>query len=251
MILLLNIPINLTTDRLLQHVFRRETQETLETIKPFKVSVVLGVVNETLTTKLQLTRTAHDMFMRLGIKSVSMDDIAREMGVSKKTIYVEVSNKEELIKLVMEDDYQEDMNTLALNREEAVDAIDEFLRNSRYFIRQMRTMSPATLRDLQKYYPVIWKSLVQNHHLEFSKSLTANLERGLEEGIYRDDLDPIIIARFYSSMMMSVIDTSIFPAQERSISNIISQLSRYHFHGIVNQFGRERLDKYLNKEALE
>ena len=229
----------------------QETEETTETIKPFEVSTVLEAVNEILTTKRQLIRTAHDMFMRLGIKSVSMDDIAREMGVSKKTIYVEVSNKEELIKLVMEDDYCEDMKTLALNRGEAVDAIDEFLRNSRYFIRQMRAMSPATLRDLQKYYPVIWKSLVQNHHLEFRKSLTVNLERGLEEGIYRNDMDSIIIARFYSSMMMSVVDTSIFPAQERSISDIISQLSRYHFYGIVNQFGRERLDKYLNKEALE
>jgi AcrR family transcriptional regulator len=234
-----------------QPAFNVKTQETLETIEPFKVSVVLHTVNEALTTKEQLTRKAHNMFMRLGIKSVSMDDIAREMGVSKKTIYGEVSNKEELIQLVMEDDYCEDMETLALNREEAVDAIDEFLRNSRYFIRQMRAMSPATLRDLQKYYPVIWKSQVQNHHLEFRKSLTVNLERGLEEGIYRDDLDPVIIARFYSSMMMSVIDTSVFPAQERPITEIISQLSRYHFHGIVNQFGRERLDKYLNKEALE
>jgi AcrR family transcriptional regulator len=208
-------------------------------------------VNEKLTTRQQLIRTSHDMFMRLGIKSVSMDDIAREMGVSKKTIYVEVSNKEELIKLVMEDDYQEDMCTLARNREEAVDAMDEFLRNSRYFIRQMRAMSPATLRDLKKYYPVIWKELFQNHHLEFNQSLTANLERGLEEGIYRDDLDPLVIARFYSSMMMSVIDTKIFPAQERPISYIVSQLSRYHFHGIANQVGRELLDKYLNQEALE
>ncbi|WP_264758363.1 TetR/AcrR family transcriptional regulator [Neolewinella persica] len=208
-------------------------------------------MNKAVTTRQQLIRTSHDMFMRLGIKSISMDDIAREMGVSKKTIYVEVSNKEELIQLVMEDEYQEDMRTLAKNREEAVDAMDEFLRNSRYFIRQMRAMSPATLRDLKKYYPVIWKGLVQNHHLEFSKSLAANLERGLEEGIYRDDLDPLVIARFYSSMMMSVIDTNVFPARERPISDIISQLSRYHFHGIVNQFGRERLDKYLNKEALE
>ncbi len=223
----------------------------METIEPSKVSAVLLTVNKAVTTRQQLIRTSHDMFMRLGIKSISMDDIAREMGVSKKTIYVEVSNKEELIQLVMEDEYQEDMRTLAKNREEAVDAMDEFLRNSRYFIRQMRAMSPATLRDLKKYYPVIWKGLVQNHHLEFSKSLAANLERGLEEGIYRDDLDPLVIARFYSSMMMSVIDTNVFPARERPISDIISQLSRYHFHGIVNQFGRERLDKYLNKEALE
>lgn len=234
-----------------QSAFVTETQETLETIKPFKVSVVLRAVNEPITTKDQLTRTAHEMFMRLGIKSVSMDDIAREMGVSKKTIYVEVSNKEELISLVMEDDFCKDMEVLEQNHGESLDAIDEFLRNSRYFIRQMRAMSPATLRDLQKYYPVIWKGLVKNHHLEFEKSLKENLERGLEEGIYRGDLDPVIIARFYSSMMMSVIDTSIFPAQERPISEIIGHLSHYHFHGIVNQFGRERLDKYLNKEALE
>lgn len=191
------------------------------------------------------------MFMRLGIKSVSMDDIAREMGVSKKTIYVEVANKEELIKLVMEDEYQEDVQVLTANREEAIDAIDEFLRNSRYFIRQMRSMSPATLHDLKKYYPVLWKGVVQNHHLEFGRRLIANLERGLEEGLYRDDLDSMVIARFYGAMMMSVIDTRLFPAQERRLSDIISQLSRYHFHGIVNQFGRDRLDKYLNKEALE
>lgn len=208
-------------------------------------------MNETITTKQQLARTARDMFKRLGIKSVSMDDIAREMGVSKKTIYGEVANKEELIQLVMEEGNREDIEQLTENREQSLDAIDEFLRNSRFFIRQMRSISPATLRDLQKYYPAIWKNVVQNHHQEFSKSLVVNLERGLEEGIYRDDLDSGIIARLYGSMMMSVVDTSIFPAQERPLSEIISQLSRYHFHGIVNQFGRDRLDKYLNKEALE
>ncbi|MEM9259152.1 MAG: TetR/AcrR family transcriptional regulator, partial [Bacteroidota bacterium] len=146
-------------------------------------------MNETAEIKQQLIQTADEMFMRLGIKSVSMDDIAREMGVSKKTVYQVVDNKKSLVRLVMEEDACKDVEVIKENHEQSKDAIDEFLRNSRYFIRQMREISPATLRDLQKYYPDIWKEQLQAHHAEFTQSIADNLERGMEEGLYRDDLD--------------------------------------------------------------
>lgn len=208
-------------------------------------------MNETAEIKNKLIQTADEMFMRLGIKSVSMDDIARELGVSKKTVYQFVENKRELVNLVMEEDACKDIAVIKENHEQSKDAIDEFLCNSRYFIRQMREISPATLRDLQKYYPDIWKEQLQAHHAEFTKSIAANLERGMEEGLYRDDLDSEIIANLYTGMMMMIIDTSVFPAQERTLSQIISQHSKYHFNGIVNQFGRDRLEEYLRQEALE
>ncbi|MEL7161032.1 MAG: helix-turn-helix domain-containing protein, partial [Bacteroidota bacterium] len=110
-------------------------------------------MNEAADIKQLLIQTADEMFMRLGIKSVSMDDIARQLGVSKKTIYQVVDNKKELLSLVIEEDACKDKEVIAENREQSRDAIDEFLRNSRYFIRQMREISPATMRDLQKYYP--------------------------------------------------------------------------------------------------
>lgn len=223
----------------------------METFEPFKVSTVLCTVNENDNNREQVIQAAHSMFMRLGLKSVSMDDIAREMGVSKKTIYQVVENKEQLIQLVMEQDACKDLRIINQNHLEAKDAIDESLRNSRYFIRAMREISPTTLRDLQKYYPSIWKEQMEAHHAEFRNSIARNIERGMEEGLYRDDLEADLIAQLYVGMMMMVIDKNIFPAQDRSVSDIISQLSRYHFHGIVNQFGRDRLDKYLNKEALD
>jgi len=208
-------------------------------------------VNETENSINLLTTTASTMFKRLGIKSVSMDDLAREMGVSKKTLYQLVSNKEDLVAIVMEADFKEDMCRFAEHHDQAGDAIDEFLRNSRYFIREMREISPAALHDLQKYYPAIWKGMMQAHHEEFRRKLSENVERGMEEGLYRDNLDPDIISTLYSGMMAMVIDRQVFPAYDRPVSDIIRQMTEYHFHGIVNQFGRERLEKYLNEEALE
>ena len=189
--------------------------------------------------------------MRLGIKSVSMDDIAREMGISKKTIYQAVPNKEALVELVMECDAKDDMEIINRNRNESKDAIDEFLRNSRYFIREMREISPATLHDLRKYYPSIWRNNLNEHQRFFGKSIETNIDRGMEEGLYRHDLVPDIVARLYVATVLIVVDTSVFPADDRSISDIIFHHSQYHLNGIVNQFGRDRMEAYLKKEGLE
>lgn len=191
------------------------------------------------------------LFKRVGLKSVSMDDIARELGISKKTLYQMVDTKEDLIVRVMKHDFEADVALFTENNQQANDAIDEFLRNSRYFIREMRTISPTTLRDLQKYYPTIWKGVLQEHHAEFERSLACNIERGMEEGLYRDNLEPEVLATLYSGMMAMAIDRQAFPNHDRPLSSIIRQMTEYHFNGIVNQFGRERLDQYLSAEALE
>lgn len=188
--------------------------------------------------------------MRIGIRSVSMDDIARELGVSKKTLYQMVANKHELVNLVLEDDTCNDIAVLKENRLNSADAIDEFLRNSRYFIRQMRQVSPTALHDLRKYYPELFHGQIKNHQSEFQRSVSVNLERGMEEGLYRDDIDVDVIASLYVGMTMMVIDRGEFPAHDRPLSDIMRQHSTYHFNGIVNRFGRERLEHYLKQEDL-
>jgi len=73
----------------------------------------------------------------------------------------------------------------------------------------------------------------------------------MEEGLYRNNIDPQVVATLYSGMMIMVIDRKVFPNYDRPLSEVIRQMTEYHFHGIVNQFGRDRLDQYLHKEALE
>ncbi len=214
-----------------------------------KVSFVIGGVTQT-KEKQQLIEKAHRLFKRIGIRSVSMDDIAREVGISKKTLYQLIENKEELVHLVLESDTCKDIEMLQRHQRESADAIDEFLRNSRYFIRQMREISPTAMHDLRKYYPEIFHTQVKAHQGEFHRGVAANIERGMEEGLYRDDIDAEIIANLYVGMTMMVIDRGVFPAQDRSLSDILRQQSTYHFNGIVNQFGRDRLDHYLKQEDL-
>ncbi len=228
-----------------------KVEKTRETLKLFKVSWGLYAVNRSDPIQQKLLRVAHDLYMSLGIRSVSMDDVAREMGISKKTLYQLVENKEELVLRVMEEDGRCDMEQLNRNLNDSKDAIDEFVRNSRYFIRQMRQISPTTLRDLQKYYRHIWESQTKRHQLEFSQSVARNIERGMEEGLYRNDLHPQIIANFFAGSVMMMIDTNVFPATERPLADIIHQHAMYHFNGIVNAFGRERIEQYLKTESLE
>ena len=232
-------------------VVTRKTKETLETIEPLKVSPSLSTVNATRSTRTQLIETATEMYMRLGIRSVSMDDIAREMAVSKKTLYTVVSNKEALVDLVFTEDTCRDMEVMKANRDKSRDAIDELLMNSRYHIREMRDVAPATLNDLQKYYPSVWGNQIRSHQEYFEQSIQENLERGMDEGLYRDNIDSAIIAKFFVASVLMMVDTQVFPARERPLSEIIRQHFLYHFNGIVNQFGRDRLEDYLKQEALD
>lgn len=188
--------------------------------------------------------------MRYGLKSVSMDDIALGMGASKKTLYQLVAGKEALIEDIMAVIRQRDNHVLVQSAQEANDAIDEFLRNSRHFIQEMRKVSPITLYDLKKYYINIWQSQMQAHMNDFVLCIGQNIARGMKEGLYRADLQAHIIARLYGATVMAVTDTELFPAREIPIDHIITQHAIYHLNGIVNEQGRQQLQTYLQKEEL-
>ncbi|PHI18255.1 hypothetical protein CEQ90_18900 [Lewinellaceae bacterium SD302] len=193
---------------------------------------------------------AEQLYMRYGIKSVSMDDVARELGISKKTLYKYVANKHELVERTMQCNGEKDMAVLERSAAESSDAIDEYLRNSRYFISEMRKISPSVFYDLKKYYPKIWDQQMVLHAEYFVEDLSRNIERGIREGLYRDDINPKVIARIYAQTVMAIADSSIFPAQKLSIDRIIHQHALYHLNGIVSEAGRERLHDHLNQKEL-
>jgi len=201
--------------------------------------------------KSKLIAEADKLFMHYGLKSVSMDDIARQLGMSKKTLYQYVKNKEELIAEVMRLKRCEDMEVILRSAKDAEDAIDEYLRNHRYFIREMREVSPTTLYDLKKYYYHIWEEQVKGHVEEFTVSISQNIQRGIQEGFYREDLQPEVIAKIYSQTVLAIADTSLFSAREMSVDRIIHQHAVYHLHGIMNKAGRRKLREHLEREEFD
>lgn len=196
----------------------------------------------------EVVAAAERRFNRHGFKSVTMDDIARELGRSKKTLYQVVANKQELIDLVLDHDMARDDALVQQARDESADAVDEMLRIARYFTAQMRETSPAAIYDLQKYYRPCWERLDAHHNGKMIEHVRANLRRGQAEGLYRDDLHRELIAHLFVAAPQAFMDGERFPLEQHEWETILGQFIRYHLSGIVNARGRALLDDYLDND---
>ena len=180
---------------------------------------------------------ARAMFMRYGIRSVTMDDLARDLGVSKKTLYQHIENKEDLIRQVFEYDIETERQLVERLKKTAPNAIEEVLGIAKYVISQLQELSSTAVYDLQKYYGVVWKKM-HKIHTEFTIGVIKNnLKRGIEEGLYRKELDIKIIAKLYAGKTSLIIDEEVFPLKEFNKENLFRVYIKYHLHGIVSEKG--------------
>ena len=134
--------------------------ETSETLEKYLVSTVLFVyICARLKNKqLQLLlEKSGELFKKYSIKNLTMDDVAKELGMSKKTIYTFVENKAELVKLTMENYLQEERTQLEAILKPSKNSVDEMIQMISYFFNQVREFNPSALNDLQKYYPETWE----------------------------------------------------------------------------------------------
>ena len=186
-------------------------------------------------------------FMRVGFKSVTMDDIARELGRSKKTLYTVVANKRELIDLVLDADMAADDAAVDAASAEAHDAIDEMLRIAEYFTENINAMSPAAIYDLQKYYRPCWERLDAHHNDKMIGHVRANLRRGQAEGLYRDDMDRELIAHLFVHSPKVLFDPDRQLLTPERSPTVLKQWMLYHLLGVCSPAGRERLTDYLER----
>lgn len=178
-----------------------------------------------------------------------MDDIAREMGISKKTLYQVVDNKEDLIRQVVEQHSEEERAAMANIKSRATDAIDEILGMAKYVTALLRDLSPTTVYDLQKYYRKIWDQMQELHQKDVYDLIKSNLVWGIEQGLYRKELDPDIIAKLYVGKTMLVVDEELFPVKKYDVKVLFEQYINYHIQGIASDKGRKLLEKHLVAEA--
>ena len=196
------------------------------------------------TLRQQIIAVSMRHFYRYGFKSVTMDDIAREMGISKKTLYQVVDNKQDLIDLVVDADIACDERAMVEACEQSADAIDEMVQISRYFTTALREMNPGTVYDLQKYYRPAWERVDAYHSIKMIENVRANLRRGQAEGLYRDDIDRELIAHLFLQMPKLFMDGERYRVAEAKWGHVLSQFMRYHLLGVCSDEGRRRLATY-------
>ncbi|MCB0651229.1 MAG: TetR/AcrR family transcriptional regulator [Saprospiraceae bacterium] len=199
--------------------------------------------------KQQIVDEAKAMFMRFGIKSVSMDDIAGKMGISKKTLYLHLENKAELISLILNEKLEEEIAVMAELRARAENAIEEILSISDFVVATLREMPPMIIYDLQKYYQVTWRGFDEKYKAHIYKTILENIKWGVEQGYYRQGLNPDIITKFYVGKAMVVVDDELFPAGVYDCDVLFKEHIEYHIYGIASSKGLAFFEKRKDRKT--
>ncbi len=192
-----------------------------------------------------------DLFWRYGVKSVTMDDIAKELGISKKTIYQQFSDKDAIVKEVVEIELNSEQCDIDRLEAEANDPIEEVMRTSDYMRASFATMNPVLLNDLKKYHPKAWASFQKHKHEHIIQSISGNLQRGVAAGLYRNDIDVDVLARMRVEQIEMAFDPAIFPPQKFAMIEVHTQLIHHFLRGILTAQGFEVYNNYAEKSAQE
>ncbi|MCX7548441.1 TetR/AcrR family transcriptional regulator [Xanthomarina sp. F1114] len=189
---------------------------------------------------------AADMFLNYGFKSVTMDDIANNIGISKKTIYQHFDTKSKLIEattLYMFEFIAHGIDCIcALNK----NPIDEIFEIKKFTMEHLKDEKSSPQHQLQKYYPKIFDKLKTNQFCIMQDCVTNNLTRGVKEGYYRDSININFISRLYFNTMMCLKDPELFPLNDFSMRTLMDNFLEYHIRGISTEKGILKLNSIIN-----
>lgn len=195
----------------------------------------------------QIISVSHQLFLRYGIKSVTMDDIAKEMGMSKKTLYVHFKNKKDLIMKVVTgylDYHKTQMEEIFSKKLNAIDELFEiYLKNNTEFSE----MKPMILFELRKYYPEAWKKYDNFKQSYIPSRVEENLIRGKKEGLYRKNLNSRIIAIAYTNLLNLIFETDQFGEKDYDFKTLYLELFYYHIRGIASDEGYKYIELKMKK----
>ncbi len=194
----------------------------------------------------KILHKATEMFLTLGFKSVTMDDLANEMGISKKTIYSHFENKTRLVEESTMDMFWFISNgideIIALTK----NPIEELYEIKKFVMVHLKNEKSSPQYQLQKYYPKIHEALKRKQFEVMQDCIKDNVKRGMEMGIYRDNLNVEFISRIYFSGVTSIKDNNIFPLQIFSMAQLMDDYLEYHLRGITTVKGREIINSIIN-----
>lgn len=196
----------------------------------------------------ELTRildTAQSLFLKYGTRSVTMSDISRELGMSKKTLYLHVENKDDLIEKVLLRDIERDKEELIEVRKTATNALEEMLQMNAEVQKKIQEINPSVIYDLKKYHSKAWQHFEQFHKEFIYGCIYDNLQRGIQEGIYRHDINPNILSRIYIGFFPVLTDYELFSIQEYPPQLVVREFMYYHLNGIVSDKGKKLLYEKL------
>lgn len=187
--------------------------------------------------------TATDQFMRYGVRSVTMDDIARQAGVSKKTIYQEFSDKNQLVFEVFESAIAADKFKLECLPNSKNSVIDHLVGLSTYIRKRFADFNPLIMNEIQRYYPQCWQLFEDFKTSHILKEIEELLERGKVEGVFRPEINTKMLALMRMEQMTSLFDPVKFPPSKFNLLELHIEIFEHFLFGIFTPKGKEAYEK--------
>ncbi len=196
------------------------------------------------TPKERIKNAAHDLVMQYSVRSVSMDDIAAKVGMSKKTLYQYFSHKDELVEEVVVDVLLKNECKCNVDRKQAKDAIHEVFLSMDMMAEMFRTMNPSVMFDLQKYHPGAFQKFLQHKNQYVYNIIRENIERGIREDLYRAELNVEIVSRFRIELMLLPFNPDFLKILKADLLQVENEIVTHFLFGLVNLKGYKLVLKY-------
>jgi TetR/AcrR family transcriptional regulator, cholesterol catabolism regulator len=199
---------------------------------------------EDIQTKEKILKGAEELFTKYGVRSISMDDIARHLSVSKKTLYQHFADKEDIVTMACKNHLERHTKEFDAIKDNAKNAIDELAKLSVVLKQNMQDMNPSLLFDLQKYHPKAWGEWVNHKNKFIRASVERNLKQGIEEGYFRAEINAKVIAAVRLELVQMAFDEEIFPREQFRLTEVQMQIFDHFVYGLVTDKGRKLYQKY-------
>lgn len=195
-------------------------------------------------TRTRIIEQASLMFFKYGIRSITMDEIAESLGISKRTLYENFSNKEELLKQCIDFTYQEGKKMReSILKEYPDNPLEIIYQHFRQVIITFNNIHPNFFNDLRKYHSQLWRKHIESKQEENATFTQSMIEMGIGKGVFRESADPIILSYMIHSMMRSMTMGEMFPETRFSKTEVVRQVLINFIRGLATPEGLKIIDE--------
>lgn len=194
--------------------------------------------------KNQFLKKATELFIEHGSKTLTMDDVAREFGISKKTLYQKYKNKEALLEDVLAHKLSEIISKMQKLDVEVENAVERMFCRDEHIEKAVQSNNSLLIRQLIRYYPAIFNRHMLAFSEKFSEVLVHNIERGRGQGFYRTDFDAKMYAKIFFQLIMSYHSSPFLDISQISFNDYKEEVMSIYMNAITTEKGKETLKKY-------
>jgi TetR/AcrR family transcriptional regulator, cholesterol catabolism regulator len=187
--------------------------------------------------------------MRYGIRSITMDEIAAQLGISKKTIYQYFTDKDEMVEGVVDNHIRDNEEKCKLFKRQSENAIQEIFIAVDETEEMLKVMNPLIMYDLEKHHPQSHRKFRDHIYRFMYQMVKENLQRGIAEELYRPELNLDIVAKHRLESAFMCFNQDVFPHNRYKISDVCRELAMLYVQGVATQKGKKLIDKYSTERT--